>query len=182
MMEPGHSTNHSPAGAALTDLLLAVFRLNGRLLASGDRLVADLGLTSARWQVLGAVALAGEPLPVASIARNMGLTRQAVQRVVNELARMGLVQFTVNPHHRRAKLVRLTEEGRNAYRAATDRQVPWANSLAANLNEDAIDTALAVARTLIWQLEGGQGLPPASGLRPPDGQERKTADATGRNG
>src|ERR1700704_2902386 len=69
----------------VTELILEVFRLNGRLLVAGDRLVADLGLTSARWQVLGAVALAAAPMPVAWIARNMGLTRQAVQRIVNEL-------------------------------------------------------------------------------------------------
>ncbi len=49
---------------------------------AGDQLLAEFGLTSARWQVLGAVALSGAPQPVASIARNMGLTRQAVQRVV----------------------------------------------------------------------------------------------------
>ncbi|MDH3233798.1 MAG: MarR family transcriptional regulator, partial [Alphaproteobacteria bacterium] len=40
---------------AVTALILETFRLNGRLLAAGDRLVGDLGLTSARWQVLGAI-------------------------------------------------------------------------------------------------------------------------------
>jgi hypothetical protein len=39
----------------ITDLILETFRLNGELLTAGDRLVADLSLTSARWQVLGAV-------------------------------------------------------------------------------------------------------------------------------
>ena len=62
---------HTPGGEALTGLVLAVFRLNGQLLAAGDRLVADLGLTSARWQVLGAIALAPSPQPVAWLARNM---------------------------------------------------------------------------------------------------------------
>ena len=42
---------------ALTGLVIEVFRLNGDLLAAGDALVGDLGLTSARWQVLGAIAL-----------------------------------------------------------------------------------------------------------------------------
>ena len=56
---------HTPGGEALTDLFLAVFRLNGRLLAAGDHLVSDLGLTSARWQVLGAIAHAPSPQPVA---------------------------------------------------------------------------------------------------------------------
>ena len=52
---------HTPGGEALTDLVLAVFRLNGRLLAAGDHLVSDLGLTSARWQVLGAIAHSAKP-------------------------------------------------------------------------------------------------------------------------
>ena len=37
----------------ITDLILETFRLNGQLLAAGDALVSDVGLTSARWQVLG---------------------------------------------------------------------------------------------------------------------------------
>ena len=72
---------------------------------AGDALVADVGLTSARWQVLGAMALSPVPLPVAHIARNMGLTRQAVQRIVNEMEHEGFVRFGPNPHHQRAKLV-----------------------------------------------------------------------------
>ena len=63
-------------GPAVTALILEVFRLNGRLLAAGDRLVAKLGLTSARWQVLGAIALSPSAEPVARLARNMGLHRQ----------------------------------------------------------------------------------------------------------
>ena len=41
---------------SLTDFIIDVFRLNGALLVSGDALVGDLGLTSALWQVLGAIA------------------------------------------------------------------------------------------------------------------------------
>ena len=51
---------------SLTDVIIGVFRLNGALLVCGDALVADLGLTSARWQVLGAIALSPVPLPVAA--------------------------------------------------------------------------------------------------------------------
>jgi hypothetical protein len=50
---------------AVTQLVLETFRLNGCLLIAGDALVADIGLTSARWQVLGAIALSPMPLPVA---------------------------------------------------------------------------------------------------------------------
>ncbi len=82
---------------ALSDLVVAVFRLNGDLLAAGDALVQDLGLTSARWQVLGAIALAPAPLPVAHIARNMGLARQSVQRLVGEMRADGLIRLAPNP-------------------------------------------------------------------------------------
>lgn len=90
---------HSPGGAALTDLVLEVFRLNGRLLSAGDKLVAEAGLTSARWQVLGAIHYASEPQTVSWLARSMGLTRQAVQRIVNDLVGEGLIALKTNPAH-----------------------------------------------------------------------------------
>ena len=40
-------------GVALTDVILTLFRVNSLLLMRGDRLVAGLGLTSARWQISG---------------------------------------------------------------------------------------------------------------------------------
>ena len=137
----------------VTDLILETFRLNGRLLAAGDALVADFGLTSARWQVLGGIALSPTPLPVAHIARNMGLTRQAVQRLVNEMERDGLVRFEPNPHHQRAKLVLLTAAGKIAYDAAIERYNPWASSLAAGLTTKQVETATAALRALRRRLD-----------------------------
>ena len=53
---------YNSKAAVFTEIMLAVFRVNGRLLEKGDQLVLPLSLTSARWQVLGAVALAGDPV------------------------------------------------------------------------------------------------------------------------
>jgi DNA-binding MarR family transcriptional regulator len=111
-----------------------VFRLNGCLIAAGDDLVADLGLTSARWQVLGAIALAPAAETVARLARAMGLQRQGVQRIVNELAAEGILTLEDNPHHRRARLVRLTSKGEALFEAAGRRQRPWAKRLAKGLD------------------------------------------------
>src|SRR6266446_7206276 len=119
----------SKRNETVADLIVSVFRLNGALIDTGNRLVADIGLTSAWWQVLGALDLSPVPLPVAHIARNMGLSRQAVQRLANEMARDGLVRFVANPHHRRARLVLLTARGKAAYDAAMRRQEPWASRL-----------------------------------------------------
>jgi DNA-binding MarR family transcriptional regulator len=145
--------DHTAAGASLTELILEVFKLNGRLLSSGDQLVASLGLTSARWQVLGAIEMAGAPQPVANIARNMGLTRQAVQRVVNELEVDGFLRFAPNPHHQRARLVVLSKSGAKAFQAAAKRQAPWVNQLAKRIPARNIRTALGVVREVAMRLE-----------------------------
>lgn len=132
----------------LTELALEVFRLNSALIALGDAIAADLGLSSARWQVMGAITLAGRPQPVAQIARRMGLTRQAVQRVVNDLTASGLVVLQDNPAHRRAKCVALTAKGRDAYQAAASRWTPLARTLAAPHAPRALTDAARLARRL----------------------------------
>src|SRR6202158_6000988 len=117
----------TPAGEALTDLMLDLFRATSLILTAGDRLVAPLGLTSARWQILGAIVTAERPQPVAWLARDLGANRQNVQRIINDLHGDGLVVFEPNPHHRRAQLVVLTDKGSQAFHAAMELQTPWVN-------------------------------------------------------
>src|SRR5215475_15270557 len=114
----------TPAGDALTGLILDLFRLNSLLLTAGDRLVAPLGLTSARWQILGAIAYAERPEPVSWLARGLRANRQNVQRIINDLHSEGMVAFEANPHHRRAQLVVLTDKGRQTFDAAMRLQIP----------------------------------------------------------
>lgn len=149
--------------APLTELILETFRLNGELLTAGDRLVADLRLSSARWQVLGAIALSPAAQPVAHVARDMGLSRQAVQRLVNEMAAQDLVRFTSNPHHRRARLVVLTARGQSVFAAAMERQRPWAEELGAGLSADEITAACRVLRALRFKLRSQNGTGPMEG-------------------
>ena len=54
--------SRTPSAEAFTQLILETFRFNGQLLAAGDRLTKELNLSSALWQVLGAIDEA--PLPV----------------------------------------------------------------------------------------------------------------------
>ncbi|MBX5229055.1 winged helix-turn-helix transcriptional regulator [Rhizobium sp. NLR9b] len=145
------------AGSALTILILDLFRLNNRMLTSGDRLVAGLGLTSARWQVLGTVGASARPQPVAWLARDMGANRQNVQRIVNDLEKEGLVAFAANPHHRRAQLVVLTEKGRETFNAAMRLQAPWASGLAEGLEITDIEITHRVMKALLQKLEGSEG-------------------------
>ena len=136
-------------------MILEVFRVNGDLLAAGDRITRDFGQTSARWQVLGAIR--NRPQPVAGIARDMGLARQSVQRTADLLEAEGLVEYVENPAHRRAKLVRLTATGERTLGEISRRQVEWTNRLgeALPLGEREIRQALGVLRHLRAELERG---------------------------
>ncbi|SLN23447.1 transcriptional regulator SlyA [Roseovarius albus] len=141
------------AGEAVTTLILDVFRLNGRLQLAGDRLVAELGLTSARWQILGAIAYAEQPESVAWHARTMGVHRQGVQRIVNELKKEEIVEIQSNPHHKRAHLVVLTSKGQELFEAAIALQVPWVNELSEGLSTDNIEIAQKIIGTLKARLQ-----------------------------
>jgi DNA-binding MarR family transcriptional regulator len=136
----------SPGGVAITELILKVFRLNGLLLVAGDRLTKDLGLTSARWRVMSAVAEG--PLTVAQVARNMGLKRQSVQHLANVLSEQGLLMSDDNPDHRRARLIRLTQKGRNIYELTSQLQAQWVNSLGEELEVTSLKIAFEQLRDI----------------------------------
>ena len=146
-------SKRTPAGDALSGLMLELFRVNSLLLTAGDRLVAGLGLTSARWQMLGAIVAAERSQPVAWLARDLGANRQNVQRIINDLQRDGLVEFGANPHHRRAQLVVLTAKGRQAYDAAMRLQAPWINRITVGLSVKDIETVHRVITALRMKLE-----------------------------
>ena len=121
---------HTEKGNIYTEIVLEVFKLSGLLVADGDRLVKHIGLTSARWKVLGALSIADGSMTVSKIAENMGQSRQGVQRIVNDMIREGMVICHENPHHKRAKLIVMTEKGQTTYQALNELQVPWANEKA----------------------------------------------------
>jgi len=139
---------HSEGGAAMTQLILASFPFHGALMAAGERLTKSTGLTSARWQVLSAVVRAERLETVANISRIMGLTRQAVQRVADDLEKHGFVTFEPNPHHKRAQLVAVTAEGLRAFELIKSRQVPWANVLATQIDASELKVATGVLAKL----------------------------------
>ena len=140
--------------AIVRDLVLKVFGLNGRLVDAGNQLVRPVGLTTAWWQVLGALGYSPVPLPVSHIARNMGLARQSVQRVVDLLVERGLVRLAANPHHQRAKLVVLTPEGRTALSAAEAAEAPLNRLILDRLGSDRVRAAIAVLAEM-EELVGG---------------------------
>lgn len=131
----------SKAAKQVTALTLATFRLNGLLLAWGDRFSAGFGITSARWQMLGAIAMAGQPLTIPQIAANMGVTRQGALKQLNLLAKEGLVTAMANPMHKRSPLYVLTDQGERTYNKIEKKWNEHAQRLSSAIDLNALQAA-----------------------------------------
>jgi DNA-binding MarR family transcriptional regulator len=147
------STSTDAGAAAVARLTLTVFRLNGTLLHWGDRLVEPLGLTSARWQMLGAIALAGAPLTAPQMGEAMGVTRQGAQKQLNLLLEQGLVEVRPNPAHRRSPLYALTPQGMALYRQADAMWTARATDLAASIPAAQARAATRTLESMLSQLQ-----------------------------
>lgn len=144
---------HSPKRMLFLDFVLSVFRLNGLLISEGDAMTEKLGLTSARWKVIGAIALSTNGLTVPGIAGVLGQSRQAVQRITDVMVSDNLLFYQINPRHKRSVLVTLTDEGKEVYKLLRDVQDPWAIETTEDIPIEELDSALRVVRRLIQKFD-----------------------------
>jgi len=151
-MSAGHLT---PKGRLYRDVLVELFRLRAVMLESSERIAASAGLTTARWQILGAVA--ATPATVSDVARGLGLTRQAVQETADAMERDGLVEFAANPHHRRARLLAATARARQSLALLQPRQDQFASLMGSPHTLAALRTTLEVLRASRATIEAGHG-------------------------
>src|SRR6516164_11593195 len=107
-------------GEAITDLMLEVAQFFFRLRALGQKTGLITNWGAGAFGFMRSLALIG-PLTVPQIAEMRPTSRQRMQRLADELAAEGLVEFIDNPHHRRSKLVRLTREGSTRFRELNTR-------------------------------------------------------------
>ncbi|GAA2819005.1 MarR family winged helix-turn-helix transcriptional regulator [Kribbella solani] len=141
----------SEGGVVVTDVILATFRLNARLMEAAQGLAQHGDMTAAWWQVLGGVL--DEPRSVADVGRIMGVSRQGVQRIADLLVERGLAEYRPNPAHRRAKLLACTEAGYWAIRQISVAQGPWTTELAKSVDVEDLRTTLRTMQALITTLE-----------------------------
>ena len=149
----------------LSGVALTVFKLNGQFLSVAEDMARPVGITAAWWQVLGAVL--DEPLSVSGIAREMGITRQSVQRIANILVSKGLAEYLPNPAHRRAKLVRPTGAGREAVARIDPAHAQVADKLADELGIERFREMLDTLTQLSEVLDSIQGEPASRELAEP---------------
>jgi len=110
----------SPSAATADDLALLVadvYELAGALRRSGEEIAGRHGQTQARWQLLSVISEGAWTVPLA--ANRLGISRQAVQRVTDDLVADGRARFVDNPAHRRSPHLEPTASGRRTLAAIT---------------------------------------------------------------
>jgi len=135
-------------GEMFTEIALETFKLSGLLSNEGDKLSHGQGISSARWKILGALTLYGNQLTVSQIAKNMGQTRQSVQRLVDVMTNDGVLKLIDNPNHKRAKLVSITSKGEAIYENMEKIQIPWANEKSENISLKNLQLTLKTLQSL----------------------------------
>lgn len=108
--------------------LHALFDANRLLRDAGEKLAATAGQTHARRMVLQA-AEGGATVP--DIARKLGLHRQGIQRITDELVAEGLGRYIDNPRHRLSKLFIVTENGAAALAEIHRAHAEWVEHIKA---------------------------------------------------
>lgn len=132
---------------AVAELMLEVAQCFFRIRAVGQKSGLITSWGGGAFGFIRSLALLG-PLTVPQIADMRPTSRQRMQRLADELAAEGLVEFIDNPRHRRSKLVRLTPEGEARYRELDDRLLFIAATAGAALGETDIRKATGVVRQL----------------------------------
>lgn len=123
-------------------LIADVFDAAGVLRRYGERIAASAGQTQTRWQLLSVVSVGDWTVPMA--ADRLGTSRQAVQRVANDLVGDGLASFDDNPRHRRSPFLHLSTEGKQVLEEITVEALRCHAILLTKIDVDLIDARVAL--------------------------------------
>jgi DNA-binding MarR family transcriptional regulator len=146
----------SSKGMAIADLMLEVAQFFFRLRAFSQKTGFNTSWGASAFGFLRSLALIG-PLTVPQIAQMRPTSRQRMQRLADELAAEGLVEFIDNPRHRRSKLVRLTRKGDARYRELSARLLEIASTMGADVSEADIRKTTEIVRRLSDEAKGTGG-------------------------
>jgi DNA-binding MarR family transcriptional regulator len=138
--------------ADLVPLIIAdIYQLAGDLRGRGEEIAQGIGQSQARWQVLSAAS--AEPKTVPQIARRLGVSRQAVQRLANELVEEQMARFAPNPDHQGSPHLVLTKDGKAALARLTKAGTAFHERVAATASAAELQAIHQGLRRLIGALE-----------------------------
>jgi len=145
--KPRATTDEAGKGAAVAELMLEVAQCFFRIRAFGQKEGFITGWGGGAFGFMRSLALLG-PLTVPKIAQMRPTSRQRMQRLADELAAEGLVEFVDNPNHLRSKLVQLTRKGARRFRELDAQLVALGATMGHGIGESEIRRTTAVVRQL----------------------------------
>lgn len=89
------------------------------------------------------------PMTVPQMRRAQSLSRQFVQRMVNDAAAQGLVESIPNPAHQRSVLIQLTADGRAAIGAIVAREHAVLRQTGGNLTDADVAASIRVLSQML---------------------------------
>ena len=140
---------------AIAELMLEAAQFFFRIRAVGQKTGLITSWGGGAFGFMRSLTLLG-PLTVPQIAQMRPTSRQRMQRLADELADEGLVEFIDNPKHRRSKLVRLTPKGQARYRGLSARFLAIASTLGVDLSEQDIRRTGEIVRRLSDEVKSVQ--------------------------
>lgn len=131
-----------------------LFVINNLMTRCGDRLVGDLGLTAARWKMLGAIdSLEENPPTLSDLSSDALLSVQNVSRMVAAMEADGLVERFTRSGMGRAVFVRATDAGRRVLDEAFDRATRFTARFLAGFDDKEIGVLQGAFDRMIDNLE-----------------------------
>ncbi len=144
--------NAKPLHDSYALLVADVYQAAGEMRRAGEAIAAQAGQTQARWQLMSVVS--DGQWTVADAARRLGVARQGVQRIADELVADGLAVYVPNPRHQRSPFVQLTEIGQEALAKITAAARRSSQRMVRVVTADQMSEARDVLRRIIAALQG----------------------------
>ena len=111
-----------------------------------DRVHEQAGLSTSQRRVIHLLNRLGTAT-VPDMAFELGVSRQSIQVICNDLFSRNLIEFTENPRHKRSKLAVLTEPGHHAFRQAQQKEYQVIEELFQTIE---IEKVTETCEVLVW--------------------------------
>ncbi len=145
-------SGRTPERQALLDVVVETTHTFFRLRAAGAKFGATTPTGGSTLGLLRSLKSRG-PLTVPTIARMRPVARQHIQKLANQMAADGLVEFIDNPAHKRSKLLRLTPKGEKTHDELLGHMVDLAEFLAGDMDPEALRITAETLADLRSRLE-----------------------------
>jgi DNA-binding MarR family transcriptional regulator len=133
---------------SVLELLPTAFHRVG---ASGDIIHGAIGLGSGMRGLLLSLDHFG-PMTVSKLAAMRPVSRQFVQRVMDELVAGGWVEAIPNPQHKRSPLMQLTQKGRAAVGTMLETEQPYVAALTEGIDGEDIAATIRVLSAICHKI------------------------------